>query len=353
MTAKAKTGKTYYEEFLAEFNSKNPKSIYLITGQEEFLKLKIQNLLLSNLVDPSTRDFNYECVSANEVTAGEIIALCNSIPFGPGRRVVRVTNCSRTSPTFRKQLAGYIPQIPADTSLLMHFGHIRSSSKFFQEAAKKGVFLDCTPPFPWRFPEFVKMFLAEHGFKSSNDVVRAILETVGTDLYSIYNEIYKLRIYLGDEKSITEEIIREFCGASNAMLFDEFTDALGKKNLAKAIKLANGALLRTDSVLKVIFMTISMFNAIYEGLQIPKGSSIETFLRRRVPYPKIRNYAEYISIFKKEEVEKIFSLLFFAEWEAKLNPTPGQQLLQIISYYVCRPSKYKGINPFPGIAKLN
>ena len=157
---------------------------------------------------------------------------------------------------------------------------------------------------------------------------------------------------MGDDECLTPEFIRKYAGAG-AIDSGMFLDALGKKDLPRALLLANGPLLQSSSALKIIFLASSMFNTIYTGLKQPRGVSLDSFFRKRVPYPKIRDYIGYISNFDTFQIEKIFSLLFYAEWEAKLNPTPGQQLLQVMSYYICNPSVFNGKNPFPGIGRFN
>lgn len=345
--------KTYYEQFVREFKSSEPKPVYIISGVEEFLKIRAQKLLLSKLVDPSTRDFNYDCFSASEAKAGEVIAACNTIPFGPGRRVVRLTDAQRTSPTFRKQLTAFIASAPINMTLIMNFGEIKSVSQFHNAVAQYGVFLDCRPPFPNKIPDYVKSFFMEFGLKPSPNTIRALIDTVGTDLYSLHNEIQKLSAVAEDGENLTPELIHQFASAGLGAFFQDYLDALGRKNLAGAVKLANGPLLQTDSALTIIFRVAQMFNTIYAALDLPGGQSLETFLQRRVSYSKIGDYCAYVDNFRKPDVERVFSLLFFAEWEAKLNPTPGQQLLQVLSYYICNPSLYNGKNPFPALTRCN
>lgn len=352
--ARAAPGKKiYFEQFEKEFDPKYPAGVYLICGDEEFLKWKAQQILLQGLVDEATRDFNYDCHSAAEVTAPDVIAMCNTVPFGSGRRVVRLTDCNRISASFKKQLAGFFPHIPEYTTLIMIFGAIRSETGFHKAAMAHGVYLNCIAPFPTRIPDFAATLLSEAGFEARRGVVDSLLEMTGNDLYSINNEVEKLRLWLKDKKKLTEESIHQFASVSDALAADEYLDALGRKNLAAAVSLANGTLLRKDSALTMIFKISSMFSNIYAGLNADGDISYQDFFKKRVGYKKARDYSVYIGNFNKRDVEKIFSLLFFAEWEAKLNPTPGQQLLQVLSYYICKTSLYDGRNPFPAYGRIN
>lgn len=349
----ARQKKTYYEDFIRSIDKASPKPVYLIGGPEEFLKFRAQKLLLDNFVDPSTRDFNYDCFSASEIGADDLIAACNTLPFGAGRRIIRLTGANRISPSFRKALSGYFSKIPDSTTLIIVIGEISSITKFHQAAADNGVLLDCRPPFPNRLPAMISGFLSEFGIRANSESIQTLIDTVGEDLYSLYNEIQKISLMLPDGKSLTPEFIRDTSGAGSGSVVDEYLDALGRKNTAKAIALANGRLHLLDSALSVVFRIASMFSIIYGCLALPKSESIDVYLKRRGLAFKLHSYNEYCSSFNKDEIEKVFSLIFYAEWESKLNPTPSQQIMQILSYYICNPALYNGSNPFPALTKYN
>ncbi|MBD3169772.1 MAG: DNA polymerase III subunit delta [candidate division Zixibacteria bacterium] len=344
--------RTYYENFVKQFNSKKPARVYAVTGDEEFLKWKATDLLLDKLVDPSTRDFNYDCYAANEATAGDIISACNNMPFGPGHKVVRVTNCNRMSTSYRNQLAAYLPKIPEQTTLIMHFGLVKMVSKFFSAVAKNGVFIDCRAPWPSKIGEYVNLFLRERKIQTAGDIPRALVSVIGTDLYSLYNEVHKLSLILKQDEQLTPNRVKEFCAAGNMEFVDEYLDALGKKKIDKVMRLANIRTLQAEELMEAILRADWMFKTLYDGLT-SANSSMDGFFRKRVIFFKVNDYIGYTSNFGREDIEKIFNLLFYVEWEAKLNPTPPQQLLQVMGYYICNIDKYDGRNPFPGIGKLN
>ncbi|PJA29191.1 MAG: hypothetical protein CO189_03060 [candidate division Zixibacteria bacterium CG_4_9_14_3_um_filter_46_8] len=341
-----KPNRTYYEDFVKGLSSSNVKRVYVLAGKEEFLKFRAQKLLLAKLIDPATRDFNYDCMAAAEVTAGDVIAACNTYPIGAGRRVVRLTGASKTSPSFRNQLAGYIHSIPDNTTLIMNFGELSTPlSKFNEAIAEYGVLLDCRPPFANRIQEYVKSFFAEFELIASREAIQTVMDVVGTDLGELYNEIRKLWLALGISATITPDHIRQYARAGSGNIIEEYRDSLGKRNLSRAILIANSPLLRSESALTTIFMISNMFKDIYSSLGPTKSDSYRSFPQSKVQV--------YISNFTKSDVEKVFSLLFYAEWEAKLNPTPSQQILLLLSYYICEIGKYDGANPFPSLTKLN
>ncbi|GEM_PF-5136286 len=345
--------RTYYEQFISGFNPQKPKPVYLIGGDDEFLKFKVQKLLLEKLVDPATRDFNYACYSPSEIEIGELISACDSYPFGPGRRVIRLTHANRLSPKGKKILASYLPRIPDHTTLIIIFDKISSIINLFKVASEVGVFLDLGAPFPSKIPQFVNGFFREFGLKASNGAVRDLINIVGPDLYSLHNEVQKLSLVLGKGASVTPDFISRFAGAGSGKLFEFYLDALGRRNISKAVALAGGDMLLTENPHRIILGVGYMINTLYSGISLPKSSSIEDFFRRRVGGRKFRDYIIYANGFKKSELEKIFSLLFYAEWELKLNPTPANQILQVLSYYICKPNLYDGRNPFPGLSPLN
>jgi DNA polymerase III subunit delta len=64
-----------------------------------------------------------------------------------------------------------------------------------------------------------------------------LVEHIGNDLSRIANEVDKLLLNLGSEKLITEDDIEKYVGVSKEYNVFELQDALGKKDLPKAIKI--------------------------------------------------------------------------------------------------------------------
>jgi DNA polymerase III subunit delta len=88
-------------------------------------------------------------------------------------------------------------------------------------------------------PEWTAEMVQSKGFSIAQKALMLLVDHIGNDLSRIANEVDKVLVNLGGEKLITEDDIENYVGVSKEYNVFELQDALGKKDLAKAIKIIN------------------------------------------------------------------------------------------------------------------
>ena len=63
-------------------------ALYLFFGDEEFLIQEAVDLIVSKVVDPASRDFNFDTVYCKGTSGNEIVNLAQTFPFMAERRLV-------------------------------------------------------------------------------------------------------------------------------------------------------------------------------------------------------------------------------------------------------------------------
>lgn len=116
-----------------------PLNLYLIDGQDEFLKKeelkKIENELFSS---PLQRDFNRSIFDAKEVEAKEIIELTKVLPWQVSHRLIIVRNIEYFKPTQQTALVSYLKHPSCHTILVLTSGKIDKRSQFYRTICKLG-----------------------------------------------------------------------------------------------------------------------------------------------------------------------------------------------------------------------
>ena len=138
-----------------------------------------------------------------------------------------------------------------------------------------------------------------------------IIETAGTDMQKLINEIRKLIEYTGKGGTITEDsidklVIKEF----QSRIFD-LTDNLGKKDISKAMEILNELIYNKEPVQKILITLYNHFKKIFltklcikekrDILQVLNLKQNQLFL-----VSKYKKQSEYFNI---EEVRKILGEL--------------------------------------------
>jgi len=101
----------------------------------------------------------------------------------------------------------------------------------------KGELLTTKKLYDNQLPDWANAMIQKHGLSIQQKALMLLVEHVGNDLSRLQNEIEKLTVNLNGRKSITEDDIEKYIGVSKEYNVFELQDALGKKNLAKAIKI--------------------------------------------------------------------------------------------------------------------
>ena len=88
-----------------------------------------------------------------------------------------------------------------------------------------------------KLPDWVNIWVSERGYQISPKAVQIIVDHIGNDLSRLQNEVEKLAVNLAGRKNITEDDIEKYIGVSKDFNVFELQDALGKRDLAKTIRI--------------------------------------------------------------------------------------------------------------------
>ena len=66
--------------------------IYLLYGAEDFLRTDALNMLLERIIDPATRDFNFEMFHADDISGDTVYTSALNCPMMSDRRIILVKN---------------------------------------------------------------------------------------------------------------------------------------------------------------------------------------------------------------------------------------------------------------------
>ncbi|NLB55960.1 MAG: DNA polymerase III subunit delta, partial [Lentisphaerae bacterium] len=97
------------------------------------------------------------------------------------------------------------------------------------------------------------------GLSISRDTLVSFYERAGTDRSVLRQEMAKLRDYMGDRKTITNEDIRIMVSPTRDYSIFELLEAVGQRNLKKALPLLKQMLFNGENPVGIIVMTESHF----------------------------------------------------------------------------------------------
>jgi DNA polymerase-3 subunit delta len=162
-------------------------------------------------------------------------------------------NRSESRAGFEKSLAGYIPQLPETTVLIVLVDEeLTSSSPLLKAAEEHGRVIQYTLPKGVALESWISKRAASIGVKITSEAVTMLANFIGNQLRLLANELDKLATYVGPGATITIEEVRQLSAqVQEARIFD-LTDALAQRNRKKALDLLHDLLADGEPPLKLI-----------------------------------------------------------------------------------------------------
>lgn len=253
---------------------------YILHGDDEFSRDQAVRQLRSRLAaaDPAMAELNTNILDGSHLTLGELRHACDSVPFLAERRLVIVhgllarlaTGGKRGVPgteeadpdwkrAFRKELAAYLPGLPATTRLVFFEPETLKAThpilKLAQGDEKKRARVRFFAlPKDQDLPGWIGQHAVDMGGKMSREAAELLAALVGPDLRLLEAEIDKLLLYVDGQRPVGLDDIRRLVSrAREASIFD-LVDCVGKRQTDRALQLLHRMLEDEGEPLQILSM---------------------------------------------------------------------------------------------------
>ena len=121
---------------IEDIKNKQFKNIYLLTGEEIYLRNQYRKRLREALLDPEDT-MNYASFEGKNINPKEVIDLAETMPFFADRRVIEISD-SGFAKNACPELAEYIPEIPDSTCIILTESEVDKRGKFYKAVKNNG-----------------------------------------------------------------------------------------------------------------------------------------------------------------------------------------------------------------------
>jgi DNA polymerase-3 subunit delta len=186
-----------------------PPALYL-HGEEEVLKDEAIAAVLSRVVDPALRDFNYDVRSAAQLDPDAVEALCTTLPMMSDRRMVVIRDVESWNKKARAKTAvlRYLERPAPETVLVLVQGAPRPDDRGEADVdlARLASTVEVERCSAKVAEKWVTRRAAERGVTLEPDAARHLVEAVGGDLGHARSELDKLSGLAGPDPISIEQI---------------------------------------------------------------------------------------------------------------------------------------------------
>jgi len=294
-------------EFNRELKKGLPEPVYLLWSKEKIFLEDALNDVTRKILVSKQKDFNYD-VFYPTATPQEILDAALTMPFLVPRRLVVIKDFHEFSKEQVEALGRYFKE-PSNTTCMV----ILSLKEPRLNDFKLKIY-----PLDIRerdIPDWIKQTANKKGIKLSEDVVKCLIEFVGTDIGLLASEIEKIAL-LGI-KDIEKKDVIDLIGMTKEYTSFNLIDALIAGEKTKAFRilktLAEGRASEMVSILGTLNWHYKEFYTLW------KNRGERPLKMKETSY---RTLLKYLPYFKEEYFYQIFQYLHEADIEIKSSSHP-------------------------------
>ena len=289
------------EQLLQDLKQQNYKNVYLLCGEEVYLRNQYKKRLRDALVKEGDT-MNYSYYEGKDVNPRAVIDMAETLPFFADRRVLMIEN----SGYFKNkcdELADYMSVIPESTCFIFVETEIDKRSRLYKEVKKYGRIVEFGTQKEDTLIKWILGMLKKEEKNVTKETLHNFLTKTGSDMQLIKNELDKLIAYTEGRDVITTNDVEHVCVTQTTNKIFDMVNAIAEGNQKLALDLYEDLLSLKEPPMRILFLIARQFNQLYQVKLLQKegmGSSEIAKQAGIVPFAMKKYQAQAKSFTEKE-----------------------------------------------------
>lgn len=238
------------------------KPVYLLFGEEAFLKKSYKNRLKEAMVGDDTMNFHQ--FEGKGVDLKEIISLADTMPFYGERRLILIEDSGLFKGSGAEALVEYLPQMPDTTCLLFVESEVDKRSRMYKKVKELGYGADMVRQDARQLSSWAGGILAREGKKITGHTMELFLSKTGDDMENIRMELDKLISYTLGREVITDQDVEEICANRVTNKIFDMVAAIVSGKTRAAMDLYEDLLTLREPPMRILFLIARQFNQVLQ-----------------------------------------------------------------------------------------
>ncbi len=320
------------EKLEQELKQGKLNSVYLLYGKEEYL-LEVAVKKIKKLFGNMLLGINY--IQIDETNINSLISEIQMPSFGYNKKLIIVKKSglfkkskaggrrtSKTDNTLSDKVSNFIEEnieIINEAVILIFIEQEIDANILSKTIEKYGVVCNFEELKPEQIARRLKVICNAYKVNIDDKTLKEFIETCGTNMQVLINEIRKLIEYAGENGTITNEAINLLSIKELDSVIFDLTDNLGKKNITKALDILNELIYNKEPIQKILVTLYGHFKKIYlTKLAIEYNKNIIEALNLKPNQTFLANkYKNQVEYFSKKHLRKILQELIDLDYNYK------------------------------------
>ena len=237
------------------------KQIYLLYGEEAFLKNSYKNRLKEAIIGDDT--MNFARFEGKGLDVDELIRLADTMPFFAERRLILVED-SGFFKSASDALVQYLPSMPDTTILLFVETEVDKRNRLYKKVKDMGYAAELNRQDSAQLARWAGGILTREQKKITKHTMELFLSMAGDDMENIRMELEKLISYTLGREVITDEDVLAVCTVQVINRIFEMVSAIVNRQPRKAMDLYEDLLTLKEPPMRILFLIARQFNQLLQ-----------------------------------------------------------------------------------------
>lgn len=237
------------------------KSVYLLYGEEEYLKKQYRDRLKNAIAGDDTMNYSY--YDSDNASVKDIIDVCETMPFFAQKRLVVMENTGFLKSS-NEELADYIKHIPDYLIIVMVEKEVDKRNKVYKAIDAVGYVCEMKPQTTATLEKWIAGLLAKDSLRISRDACDLILDKTGAGMDYIKQETEKLASYCQGREVVTVEDVEKVCATQTTSHIFDMISAIANKKQQQALDLYYDLLELKEPPMRILYLIVRQFNGILQ-----------------------------------------------------------------------------------------
>lgn len=238
------------------------KNIYLLMGEEIYLRNQYRKRLREALLDPEDT-MNAASFEGKGINPKEIIDLAETMPFFAERRVIEIRD-SGFAKNACPELADYIPDIPESTCLILTESEVDRRGRVYKAVKKSGRVVEFKRQDERTLARWVLGTLKKEGKSITEETMHVFLGRTGADMENIDRELEKLLCYTIGKDLITTEDVEAVCTEQTENRIFDMIQAITEQDQRRALDLYADLLSMKEPPMRILYLITRQFHQLLQ-----------------------------------------------------------------------------------------
>lgn len=254
------------KNLLQDLKNNDFKNIYLLYGEEDYLKKQYKKRLQDALISPEDT-VNLNSYQGKNISVKELIDQAETMPFFAERRLLLVEDSGffkNASP----ELADYLENLPETSFFVFVETEVDKRGKLYKTVKKTGRVVEFTTQNEETLTRWILGSLKRENKNITRSAMRLFFEKTGADMNNIATELEKLLSYTTGRTEIRPEDVEAICTTQTVSRIFDMINAVADGNKKKAFDLYDDLLALKEPPMRILFLLARQFNQLLQVKQM-------------------------------------------------------------------------------------